>query len=178
MAVDLSGRVSHHYLHHFQDPRRERMFISSIGFFGGFVAARAVTHLIRSQRGPFKNLSLGGRHLHHLVFGITGLLGTGYLWLTGVGTPQSRRGTSRTTAALYGLASALTLDEFALWLNLEDVYWAREGRESIDAVVLFGSLLSVGLWGSPFFRALARDVLGRAPVRAAATLPRPDSSSH
>ena len=90
MAVDLSGRVSHHYLHHFQDPRRERMFISSIGFFGGFVAARAVTHLIRSRRGPFKNLSLGGRHLHHLVFGIAGLLGTGYLWLTGVGTPQKR----------------------------------------------------------------------------------------
>jgi hypothetical protein len=56
----------------------------------------------------------------------------------------------------------LTLDEFALWLNLEDVYWAREGRESIDAVVLFGSLLSIGLWGGPFFNAVARDLLGLA----------------
>src|SRR5438552_8417697 len=151
MAMAVGERVSHHYLHHFQDPRRERMFISSLGFLGGFAAARAVTHAIRSRRGPFKNLSFGGRHLHHLVFGIGGLLGTGYLWLTGVGTPQSRRATSRATSALYGLASALTLDEFALWLNLQDVYWAKQGRESIDAVVLFGGLLSVGLWGSPFF---------------------------
>ena len=47
--------------------------------------------------------------------------------------------------------AALTLDEFALWLNLKDVYWAREGRESIDAVVLFGALLAIGAWGSPLF---------------------------
>ena len=57
----------------------------------------------------------------------------------------------------YGAASALTLDEFALWLNLEDVYWARQGRESVDAVVLFGAVLSMGLWGGPFFRALYRE---------------------
>jgi hypothetical protein len=57
----------------------------------------------------------------------------------------------------YGAASALTLDEFALWLNLKDVYWTREGRESVDAVVLFGAALSVGLWGGPFFHALYRE---------------------
>jgi uncharacterized membrane protein YdcZ (DUF606 family) len=159
--VAFVDRIPHHYAHHFQDPRRERMFISSLGFLGGFAIARVITHAIRSQVGPFKNLSVGGHHLHHLVFGIGGLLGAGYLWLTGVGTPQGGRAASRTTSALYGLASALTLDEFALWLNLEDVYWAREGRVSIDAVVLFGGLLSVGLWGSPFFNAVARDLLGR-----------------
>jgi len=49
------------------------------------------------------------------------------------------------------------LDEFALWLRLEDVYWAREGRESIDAVILFGALLSVGTWGGRFFHALVRE---------------------
>jgi len=49
------------------------------------------------------------------------------------------------------------LDEFALWLRLEDVYWAREGRESIDALILFGALLAVGLWGGRFFHALARE---------------------
>ena len=47
----------------------------------------------------------------------------------------------------YGIGAASTLDEFALWLNLRDVYWAREGRESIDAVILFGSFLLIGLWG-------------------------------
>jgi hypothetical protein len=54
-------------------------------------------------------------------------------------------------AILYGLGAALTLDEFALWLNLRDVYWAREGRSSIDAVILFGSLLAIGAWGAPLF---------------------------
>jgi hypothetical protein len=45
---------------------------------------------------------------------------------------------------------------FALWLRLEDVYWAREGRESIDAVILFGALLGVGTWGGRFSHALVR----------------------
>ena len=55
----------------------------------------------------------------------------------------------------YGVGAALTLDEFALWLNLEpDAYWSRAGRLSIDAVILFGGLLAVGAWGAPFFRGL------------------------
>ena len=57
-------------------------------------------------------------------------------------------------ALLYGAGAALTLDEFALWLNLEDVYWSQEGRASIDAVILFGALLSAGIWGRGFLRAL------------------------
>ena len=57
----------------------------------------------------------------------------------------------RATAVAYGAGSALTLDEFALWLNLSDVYFAPEGRESIDAVILFGSVLSTGFWGGPSF---------------------------
>ena len=61
------------------------------------------------------------------------------------------------TALLYGVGAALTSDEFALWLRLEDVYWAREGRESIDAVILFGAFLGVGTWGGRFFHALARE---------------------
>ncbi len=54
---------------------------------------------------------------------------------------------SRITSVTYGAAAALTLDEFALWLNLEDDYWTGKGRESIDAVVLFGSLLAIGALG-------------------------------
>ena len=72
---------------------------------------------------------VGGMHLHHLVFGILLLLGFGYLWLAQVGTGIGRSldWPSRLTALLYGVGAALTLDEFALWLRLEDVYWAREG---------------------------------------------------
>jgi len=141
------------------NPRRERMFLGSVGFFAGFGGARVVTHAIRRGVGPFRNLSVGGRHLHHLVFGIGGLLGTGYLWLLLVGTdPRSARRTSRATAAAYGVASALTLDEFALWLNLQDVYWAKQGRESVDAAAVFGGLLSIGVWGAPFIRGLGREL--------------------
>jgi hypothetical protein len=55
---------------------------------------------------------------------------------------------------LYGVGAALTLDEFALWLNLKDVYWTSQGRTSIDAVILFGALLAIGAWGAPLFAAL------------------------
>ena len=83
------------------------------------------------------------------------LLVVGYLWLVQIG--MERGSGSRLTALAYGVGSALTLDEFALWLNLQDVYWASEGRESIDAVVLFGAFLAMGLWGHPFFTALVRE---------------------
>ena len=54
-------------------------------------------------------------------------------------------------AILFGVGAAFTLDEFALWLNLKDVYFVREGRSSIDAVILFGSLLAITTWGAPLF---------------------------
>jgi hypothetical protein len=147
------------YRSHFSGrPRQERMFVGALGFFAGFGAARGITHMIRARVGPFHNLSVGGRHLHHMVFGIGGLLGIGYLWLLLVGTEGDReRKVSRATAASFGAAAALTLDEFALWLNLQDVYWAKQGRQSVDAVAVFGGLLSIGVWGGPFLRDLARE---------------------
>ncbi len=118
-----------------------------------------MAYAIRAGLGPFQNVSVGGVHVHHLVWGILLLLTVSYLWLaqvgTGVGSPG--RWASRLTALLYGMGSALTLDEFALWLRLQDVYWTREGRSSIDAVVLFAAVLSVGLWGGPFFHAVVRE---------------------
>ena len=96
------------------------------------------------------------------MLGIAGLLGTGYLWLIEVETAGSAKGTddalAKFTSVLYGGAAALTLDEFALWLDLEDVYWTKAGRTSIDAVILFGGVLSIGLWGGPFFRRLFREL--------------------
>jgi len=152
-------RVAELYRSEFSSPRRERLFLSSVAFFTAFATTRAITHAIRHRIGPFRNVTVGGHHLHHLVFGIVGLLVSGYLWLVQVGT--GRRGhddaLSGATSLIYGASSAITLDEFALWLNLEDVYWAKQGRESVDAVVLFGALLSMGLWGNRFFRALVRE---------------------
>jgi phosphate/sulfate permease len=165
MQHSLVKRIARHYRQEFGNPRQERLFISSLTFLGAFGAARAITHAIQHRIGPFHNLSVGGRHLHHLVFGIGGLLAVGYLWLVLVGTERHPAGASRATAAMYGVGSALTLDEFALWLNLQDVYWAKQGRESIDAVAVFGALLSIGVWGGPFWRALVRDLLEKRPRR-------------
>ncbi len=150
------------YRQSFGDTRRERLFLSSVSFFTTFAATRAITHAIRNGVGPFHDLTFGGRHFHHLVIGITGLLGTGYLWLLEVDTADKDTGTddalAKFTSVLYGGSAALTLDEFALWLDLEDVYWTREGRASVDAVILFGGVLSIGLWGGPFFRRLFREL--------------------
>ena len=143
----------HVYRRHFAGNRRERMFLSSLSFFATFASTRAITHAIRHDLGPFRNIHThGGTHLHHAVFGIAGLLGIGYLWNAQFGAGAGSATGSRLTSLGFGSASALTLDEFALWLNLEDVYWAPKGRESIDAVVLFGSLLSLAAWGGGFWR--------------------------
>lgn len=109
--------------------------------------------------GPFRNIVIGNVHIHHLVWGVLLLLCVGYLWLAqvGLGVGESSRRASTLTALLYGVAAALTLDEFALWLNLEDVYWTRKGRQSVDATVLFGSLLLIGVHGWSFLGALARE---------------------
>jgi len=134
---------------HFDDARRERAFLSAVGFNLAFLTCRTVTHAIRHGVGPFHNLSAGGRHLHHCTFGIFGLMGIGYLWTYqwAIGAPGDHPVPSRTTAMLYGVSSALTLDEFALWFDLQDDYWTAAGRKSVDAAALFGSLLTAGVAG-------------------------------
>lgn len=160
------GQLRQLYTFHFQNERRERLFLASIGFLVMFAVIRGITHMIRAGIGPFQNVSSGGLHIHHLVWGIVLLLVVGYLWLIQVGTGAGGPGVfERLTALAYGAGAALTLDEFALWLNLQDVYWERTGRESIDAVVLFASLLSVGIWGAPFFREVMKLALGGRKAR-------------
>ena len=149
------GEVRALYHKHFKDRRKERQLISAGSFFVTFATVRGITHAIRAERGPFKNITPGGRHIHHMTFGITALLTVGYLWLLEVGVDERRRG-SRITSAVFGSGAALTLDEFALWLNLEDDYWTKQGRESIDAIVLFGSLLTMSVLGKGFFAELLR----------------------
>ena len=120
---------------------------------------RGITHLIRAGIGPFHNVSSGGLHIHHLVWGILLLLVVGYVWLIEVGTGSNW--IASVSATLYGVGAALTLDEFALWLNLQDVYWTSTGRQSIDAVLIFAAGLSVGIWGGPFLRELMLHLLRR-----------------
>ena len=136
------------------DRPRRRLFVASVSFFLTFAGVRAVVFAILHHIPPFHFIEHDGRHIHHLVFGIIILLGVGYGWLADVGTGEddSSLFLSRLMSILYGVGAALTLDEFALWLNLRDVYWSPEGRSSIDAVILFGALLAAGSWGFPLFK--------------------------
>jgi CRP-like cAMP-binding protein len=156
------------YAVHFQDIRRELLFLSSISFFLAFVMVRLIVTSIRAGIGPFHNVATGGTHIHHLVWGIVLLLLVGYLWLLQMNVLMKgtdRRRWLRLTAILYGIGAALTLDEFALWLKLADVYFTPEGQKSIQAVFLFGSLLFVGVWGGAFFRGMYHFLFRKHPVK-------------
>jgi hypothetical protein len=148
------GRIIHQKI---PDRPHERLFLASISFFITFLGVRLLVASITHHIGPFSYVEMGGRHIHHLVWGILLLLITGYAEIAEAGTGNTPLSllTGRLLAMAYGIGAALTLDEFALWLNLDAAaYWSRQGRESIDAVVLFGSLLAIGTWGAPLFRKL------------------------
>jgi len=136
------------------DRPRRRLFLASVSFFLTFATVRGMVYAIRHDVPPFHYVIVEGRHIHHLVFGILILLGVGYGWLIefGSGSDSSSSFASRLMSLLYGVGAALTLDEFALWLNLKDVYFTREGRSSFDAIILFGALLAIGTWGAPLLR--------------------------
>jgi hypothetical protein len=139
------------------DRPRRRMFIASVSFLITFAGVRILVHRIVNHEGHFQWVVVRGLHIHHLVWGILILLLVGYGWLLDLGRSHSPLSIfmSRLMAVGYGVGAALTLDEFALWLNLQpDAYWSSSGRLNIDAVVFFGAVLGVGAWGAPFFRAL------------------------
>jgi hypothetical protein len=110
-----------------------------------FLLIRASTRLMRSPKVPWWPGSIqtdGGLHVHHLVFGIVLMLLCGFLLALQLGSPWLEL-----AAAGFGIGAGLTLDEYALWLHLEDVYWAEEGRQSVDAVIvaaIVGALLLMG----------------------------------
>jgi hypothetical protein len=109
-----------------------------------FLVTRTVTRLIRSGNGGgagLGNVTIAGNHIHHQVFGILIIIGTGIVLVS-----EGPKGSALdAAAAVFGIGVGLTVDEFALWLHLEDVYWAHEGRKSVDAIfcllVITGTLI-------------------------------------
>jgi len=127
-----------------------------VAFLVAFGVIRASTHMIRAEVSWWpKNVETkGGLHIHHMVFGITGSLIIGYAVIAF--SPGSR--VLEVLAVLFGICMALTLDEFALWLHLEDVYWSKQGRESIDAVIVAAVVGGLLLLGVRVFVDLADDL--------------------
>jgi hypothetical protein len=137
------------YDRHIQVPGKEIHFLILVAFVCSFGFIRGSAHMIRAQVSwwPGNVETKGGTHIHHLVWGILLLLVTGYLGIAvDLGDPWIEL-----VAVAFGIGMGLTLDEFALWLNLEDVYWQAKGRESIDAVVVTTALLGIALLGLQFW---------------------------
>jgi hypothetical protein len=129
------------------DTGREPHFLFFVSFLLTFGFIRTSAHMIRAQVKWWPgNVEVGGTHIHHLVWGILLLLFCGYAAIS-IDPDSPWR---EIIAVLFGIGTGLTLDEFALWLNLKDVYWEKQGRASIDAVVIataISGLLLVSLRG-------------------------------
>jgi hypothetical protein len=128
------------------EPGRESAFLILLAFLLSFAFIRTSARLIRDPRVTWwpGNVEAGGVHIHHLVWGISLLLVSGFAaFVSDLETPWWQ-----ITAIGFGIGAGLTLDEFALWLRLEDVYWSEQGRSSIDAVImtaLIAALVVLGL---------------------------------
>jgi hypothetical protein len=141
--------ITRAYDHHIQAPGKELHFLILIAFVCSFSFIRTSAHMIRAQVSwwPGNVETKSGTHIHHLVWGILLLLSMGYVGIaTDLGSPWLEL-----VAIAFGIGMGLTLDEFALWLNLEDVYWQSKGRQSIDAVIVATSLLLIALLGLQFW---------------------------
>ncbi len=162
MRTDAPARpaLAERYRQHIRGTGREARFLIAVAFLITFGVVRFITYSIRYHWLPFlhDNVTKSGLHIHHFVYGIIIMLVVGYLALA---FPERQGKRLIVLSLLYGIAAALTLDEFAIWLNLEDVYWAKQGRESLDAAALIAALFLVGGTGAPLWGAIGRDVAHR-----------------
>jgi hypothetical protein len=157
--VDRFARdISNSYQRHIIDADKQSQALVLASFLVTFLTVRLITHAIRAGRWRrvLRNVQTeGGTHIHHLVPGILLLLSGGYIAIAlAPGHPREA------VAVPFGVGAALTLDEFALWLHLEDCYWTRQGRQSVDAVVVAATLAGMAVIGHEFWSGLGR-ALGR-----------------
>src|SRR5215211_2805369 len=128
------------------EPGRESGFLVLLAFLISFLFIRTSARLMRSPHVPWwpGSVQARGVHIHHLVWGIWLVLVSGFAaFVSDLYSPWWQ-----ITSIAFGIGAGLTLDEFALWLYLRDVYWSTEGRDSIDAVIvvaLAAGLVAVGV---------------------------------
>jgi hypothetical protein len=136
-------------------PTEQSLIVAWCGFGVTFGVTRAITHWIRAGHGPSSGgMSAGGRHLHHYNIGILMLAAVGGVALRG----EERHRRHPLTATAYGSGAALIVDELALLIDLEDVYWSREGRTSVDAAIGLLALGGVYLAAVPFWHGAVREL--------------------
>jgi lysyl-tRNA synthetase class 2 len=139
------------------DTGRLAAFLFFVALLGTFAFIRTSTWMIRKQVSWWPgNVSVGGTHVHHLVWGICAMMIFGYVGI--VVQPDSPW--REIVTVLFAIGMGLTLDEFALWVELKDVYWEKEGRKSIDAMIVAGCAAGMLLVGFSAWVRLADDVDG------------------
>jgi len=120
-------------------PRREVILFNLLaGFLGSFASVRLTTWMIRDGRGPFRNVKVGGRHIHHFIPGILLAFTSGVAALLIPGQVGEKR-----IAVTMGVGMGLTFDEAALLLDMRDVYWSREGLLSVQ--LSMGTVATLGI---------------------------------
>ncbi|QDI71505.1 hypothetical protein CD934_24620 [Streptomyces calvus] len=147
------------------EPGKLPLLLALAAFVLTFLTTRVITRLIRAGKGPFGNVTAGAVHIHHVVPGVVLTVAGGFGAVAG-----GRHGFgSALSAVLFGIGAGLVLDEFALILHLDDVYWTEAGRKSVEMVVLTAALVGLLLVGfAPFgVNDLSEDELqNRASVAA------------
>jgi hypothetical protein len=145
--VIYASFVSDYWSEHILANNRQGVFLVLVGFVLSFAFIRMSTRLMRSPRVPWwpgSVVSESGVHLHHLVFGIVTMMIAGTLGFAAHGESPW----AEICGFLFGVGAGLTIDEFALWVYLDDVYWAEEGRSSIDATVIAAAAMMLMLVGA------------------------------
>jgi hypothetical protein len=136
------------------DYRRRAALLMWVAFIGTFVFLRALTFGIRYHILPVKNVvTSSGLHIHHFVWGIVILLIIGFLGIT----LWSER-LHPWLGTIFGIGAALVIDEYALWLNLKDVYWLPAGRSSIDVAILVAAVLGLYYAADRFWKQVVTEV--------------------
>ncbi|MFI1796045.1 hypothetical protein ACH427_01610 [Streptomyces sp. NPDC020379] len=135
--------MGHWWARNIVEPGKLPLLLALTAFVMTFLVTRVITRLIRAGRGPFRNISPGGLHVHHVVPGIVLMVVGGF---GAVGEGRHGFGAS-VSAVLFGTGAGLVLDEFALVLHLDDVYWTEQGRKSVEVVVMTAALVGLVLSG-------------------------------
>ncbi|MFE1552358.1 hypothetical protein [Streptomyces sp. NPDC058718] len=135
--------MGHWFTRNIVEPGKLPMLLALTSFVLTFLVTRTVTRLIRAGKGPFKNVSSGGLHIHHVVPGVVLTVIGGF---GAVGSGRHGLGAAL-FAVVFGIGTGLVLDEFALILHLDDVYWTDQGRKSVEVVVLTAALVGLTLSG-------------------------------
>ncbi|MFE6128535.1 hypothetical protein ACFQ6Q_09725 [Streptomyces sp. NPDC056437] len=135
--------MGHWFYRNIVEPGKLPMFLALASFILTFLITRVITRMIRAGKGPFRNVRPGGMHIHHVVPGVILMVIGGF---GAVGSSRYGAG-AYIWAVVFGMGAGLVLDEFALILHLDDVYWSEQGRQSVEVVVLVASLAVLILSG-------------------------------